>query len=145
MTWQQDDDTWQASVQDTWRHQDATRVMLIWHFWQAIGQYQGDTCHHSQGDTWHADVSMLTWQDTWQDCGSTAGHVAVTGRTVAVDVAHTWTNQVLTRVKLVKKGATWPTQGLPRGTPLLVGLVCLKNFGLARRGFRTRDLRAATT
>ena len=25
-------------------------------------QYGGDTCHHSQGDTWHADVSMVTWR-----------------------------------------------------------------------------------
>jgi hypothetical protein len=39
-----------------------------------------------------------------------------------IDVAITWSNQGLTRVIiwLVGKGATWPSQGLPRGTPLLV-------------------------
>jgi hypothetical protein len=72
VTWHAD--TWQASVQDTWRHQDATRVMLIWHFGRTIGQLRGDTCHHSQGDTWHADVSMLTWQMTGDAC--TERHVA---------------------------------------------------------------------
>jgi hypothetical protein len=38
------------------------------------------------------------------------------------DVAHTWANQMMTRVRLwlVGKGATWPSQGLPRGTPSLV-------------------------
>ena len=35
-------------------------------FGTQFDQYGGDTCHHSQGDTWHADVSIdvaYTWHD----------------------------------------------------------------------------------
>jgi hypothetical protein len=77
--------------------------------------------------TWQADAAS-DWavrQVTWQyDRGG-----------VAVDVAGTWANHRLTRVMfwLVGKGATWPSQGLPRGTPLLViGFIC--KIGLAWPG-----------
>jgi hypothetical protein len=116
----QDDDTWQASVQDTWRHQDATRVMLIWRFGRTIGQLRGDMCHHSQGDTWHADVSMLTWQmtvlygcDTWQH-----------GRGVRHPMwQHTWSNQRVTRVSfwLAKKGCHVAHSGESTWHPMVGG------------------------
>jgi hypothetical protein len=56
---------------------------------------------------------------------------------VAVDLAGTWTNQMLMHVMflLVGKGATWPSHGLPRGTPSLVygfvqNMVMLPGFEL---------------
>jgi hypothetical protein len=62
---------------------------------------------------WQADATDA------DDCGSTAADRWQYDR---IDVAITWSNQGLTRVIiwLVGKGATWPSQGLPRGTPLLV-------------------------
>jgi hypothetical protein len=30
-----------------------------------------------------------------------------------------------------RKGATWPNQGLPRGTPSLVYWLCVKSFGMS--------------
>jgi hypothetical protein len=72
----------------------------------------------------------MTWQLTQADTYDAAGHVAVrqsmTGGSTAGDVAHTWANHRLTRGMfwLVGKGATWPSQGLPRGTPLLVVGLC---------------------
>jgi hypothetical protein len=85
--------------------------------------YGSDTCHHSQGDTWQDDVSIMTWQAdraydrlTWQ-------MTRQYGRlTCQMTWRKTWTNQMLTRVMLSVAGkcATWPSQGLPRGTPLLV-------------------------
>jgi hypothetical protein len=55
-----------------------------------------------------------------------------------VDVAaHVGQSQADTWHVLIgkKKGATWPTQGLPRGTPSLAVWFNVKLFGLARRGF----------
>jgi hypothetical protein len=58
----------------------------------------------------HADIArqVAVWSD---DRWRTAG-----------DVAHTWANHRPTRgiLSLVDKGATWPNQGLPHGTQLLV-------------------------
>jgi hypothetical protein len=53
-------------------------------------------------------------------------------------VAHTWANERPTRgtFRLVGKGATWPSQGLPRGTPLLVDQLCVKSFFMARLGVK---------
>jgi hypothetical protein len=130
------------SVQLTWANQEATRgrpygghvaspgrdtcqVDLAF-FSVRLDQYGGDTCHHSQGDTWQADVSMMTWQLTRQVTGlygrDTWQHGRETGGVRRADVAHTWANDRPTRgtFRLVFKGATWPSQGLPRGTPLLV-------------------------
>jgi hypothetical protein len=144
-------DTWQASVQDTWRHQDATRVMLIWHFGRTIGQLRGDTCHHSQGDTWHADVSMLTWQMTWQVTGgvridtwqhgkktrgSTAGDVAsrqVTRGGTASDVAvylvqsERDTCQLLVGEKRVPRGPLRGSHVAPHGWWLVL-TCCLRGM-----------------
>jgi hypothetical protein len=88
--------TWQVRTWDTWQHQGVPRGMLIWHFWQANGQYQGDTCHHSQGDTWHQVTSSLTWH-----------HGRATRGLYGGLRGNRWTNQIATRVKfrLVKKGA----------------------------------------
>jgi hypothetical protein len=104
--------TWQVRTWDTWQHQGVPRGMLIWHFWQANGQYQGDTCHHSQGDTWHQVTSSLTWR-----------HGKATRGCTAVYVASRWSNHITPRVRfwLAKKGchvahsgeATWhPMVGL---------------------------------
>jgi hypothetical protein len=68
----------------------------------------------------------MTWQLTQQVTGlydrNMWQHDRLTGGVRGADVAHTWANQMLTRVIiwLVGKGATWPSHGLPRGTPLLV-------------------------
>ena len=70
----------------------------------------------------------------------TGGSMAVTrgGTTidVAVDLAGTWTNQMLTRgiIWLVGKGAMWPNPEPPRGTPLLAHWFMLKICLVARPG-----------
>jgi hypothetical protein len=86
---------------------------------------------------WHDDGA-----DTWDDV---AVRQQVTERTVESTWRQTWANHVLTRgmIWLVCKGATWPTQGLPRGTPSLVHwlwVICKSVWYAA--GGRTRDLRA---
>jgi hypothetical protein len=79
----------------------------------------------------------MTWQaDAASDWAVRQVDVAVrqmTWQYGQVDVG-TWANHRLTRVMfwLVGKGATWPSQGLPRGTPLLVVGFNVKNwFGMA--------------
>jgi hypothetical protein len=72
-------------------------------------------------------------QDTWH-------HDRATNGVRWVDVAHTWANDRPTRGRfsLEGKGATWPSQGLPRGTPLLVhGYLC-KIVVWSRRGSNPR-------
>jgi hypothetical protein len=64
-------------------------------------QLGGDTCHHSQGDTWQDDVSMMTWQLTRQLTGQygrdTWQHGRATSGVRRADVAHTWANDRPTR------------------------------------------------
>jgi hypothetical protein len=65
----------------------------------------------------------------------------MTGGVRRADVVHMWANDRPTRgtFRLVGKGATWPSQGLPRGTPLLVRwLQCKILVGM--HGDRTGDL-----
>jgi hypothetical protein len=67
----------------------------------------------------HADVSILRGRLTWQ------ADVGIDWSTWMIDVASfdwlTWTNYMLTRGILCGKwkGATWPNEGLPRGTPFM--------------------------
>jgi hypothetical protein len=72
---------------------------------------------------------MLTQQDRWQ-------YGRMTGGVRLGDVAHTWANGRPTRgiIRLVFKGATWPSQGLPCGTPLLVRGRNVKLFRWFGRG-----------
>jgi hypothetical protein len=76
------------------------------------GQYQGDTCHHSQGDTWHQVTSSMTWQHGRTTAGSTA-----------VYVASRWPNQMTTRVQfwLVKKGCHVAHSGAATWHPIVGG------------------------
>ena len=86
----------------------------------------------------------MTWQLTRQVNGlygrNTWQHGRLTGGVRRANVAHTWANQMLTRVmmSLVGKGAMWPNPGLPRGTPLLVDRFEYKRF--VASGIRNRNL-----
>jgi hypothetical protein len=106
--------TWQVRTWDTWQHQRVPRGMLIWHFWQANGQYQGDTCHHSQGDTWHQVTSSLTWH-----------HGRATRGLYGGLRGDRCTNQITTRVLfgLVKKGRHVAHSGEATWHPIVGGCV----------------------
>ena len=80
-------------------------------FGMHFDQLEGDTCHHWMGDTWHqgdvsstrgAGVAGVTWQLMWH---------SYIGWQLDELYGDTW------RIIGKLKGATWPNEGLPRGTP----------------------------
>jgi hypothetical protein len=91
----------------------------------------------------------MTWQLTRQVIGlydrNTCQHDRLTGGVRRADAAHTWANHRLTRgmFSLDGKGATWPSQGLPRGTPLLVRWLYVIKIGLVAPGVEPATSRQA--
>jgi hypothetical protein len=79
-------------------------------------------------------TSAVTWQPytTWAR--------QVTQGDASVRQRHTWANERPTRgtSRLVEKGATWPNQGLPRGTLGFANIGYVKSFWVNRA--RTGDL-----
>jgi hypothetical protein len=84
-----------------------------------MSQYQGDTCHHSQGDTWHQVTSSLTWQHgkTTRGCTrSTVADCAVRRVTwQQVDQSDRDTCQALIGEKRVPRGPLWGSHVAPHG------------------------------